>query len=205
MQIGSSVRRLLVAIAIIYFALVPLAVAQVGAGAAITTTNVNMRAGPGTNYAVVAVLHNGDQVFVNRCSRGWCLSDFGRDRGWISDSFLRQLIASPGGGGRPIPDNPNRPNININIGAGGVSIGSGRACFFERDNFRGRSFCLRQGESERNLGRWESRIGSIMIEGRSTTAEICLNRNFGNCSAFNRNTPILNFTMQQSISSVRVR
>lgn len=189
MQMLTLARRMVLAIVIAWFGLAGMAAAQVNAGAAVATTNVNMRAGPGTNYEVVAVLRSGDEVFVNRCRASWCLVDFGRDRGWVSQSFLRQLISSPG---RPPSGGP---------GFGG---GFGRACFFEDANFRGRSFCLRQGEQERNLGRWENRITSISVEGRSTLVEACTDRNFRNCSTFTRDVPILNFMLQQNISAVSV-
>lgn len=187
MQIFKFVRQIAVAVVIAFLAPATIATAQVNSGAAVTTTNVNMREGPGTNYPVVAVLRTGDQVQVNRCRVSWCLVDFGRDRGWVSQSFLRQLISSPGGGNRP----------------GGPGF-AGRACFFEDANFRGRSFCLRQGEQERNLGRWENRITSISIEGRSTVVEACTDRNFRNCNSFTRDVPILNFMLQQNISAVGV-
>jgi SH3-like domain-containing protein len=187
----SIVRGMLLAIAVAYFALASMAAAQVTSGAAITTTNVNMRVGPSTNYQVIAVLRSGDEVSVSRCSSGWCLVDFGRDRGWVSQTFLRPLISSPGGGG-------NRPG-------GPDSGGWGRACFFEDLEFRGRSFCLRKGESDASLGRWENRISSIWVEGRATAVEVCTDRNFRNCSTFHRNVPVLNFMLQQNVSSVRVR
>lgn len=188
----SIVRQMLVAIAIAYFALISIAAAQVTSGVAIATTNVNMRVGPSTNYQVIAVLRSGDEVSVSRCSGGWCLVDFGRDRGWVSQSFLRPLISAPGGGNRP-----GGPDFDFG--------GWGRACFFEDLEFRGRSFCLRQGESDASLGRWENRISSILVEGRATAVEVCTDRNFRNCSTFNRSVPVLNFMLQQNVSSVRVR
>lgn len=192
----AAIRRILLAIVIAYFGLVSIALAQMASGPAIATTNVNMRFGPSTNYQVVAVVRAGEQVQVSRCTGGWCLVDFGRDRGWISQSFLRPLIASPGpipgpGGNRP-------PNWD-------VDTGWGRACFYEAAQFRGRSFCLRQGESDRSLGRWENRISSIAVEGRWTMVEVCTDRNFRNCSTFTRDVPVLNFMLQQNVSSVRVR
>ena len=194
MRIGGFVQRLLLAIALVYLGLTSLAAAQVTSGRAATTTNVNMRVGPGTSYPVVTVLRAGEQVMVSRCRATWCLVDFGRDRGWVAQSLLRPVIST----GRPIPP------IGGPIGGGG-SIGFGRACFYEREHFRGRSFCLDQGESERNLGRWENHIGSIRVEGRFTEAEACTDRNFRNCNTFTRNVPILNFMLQQNVSSVRVR
>lgn len=195
----STVRRILVAIAIVYFGLVSMAVAQMMSGPAIATTNVNMRVGPSTNYQVIAVVRSGDQVAVNRCTGGWCLVDFGRDRGWISQSFLRPLISSPGPGpGQGGGNRPGGPNWDIDMGWG-------RACFYEDVQFRGRSFCLRQGESDASLGRWENRISSIAVEGRSTTVLVCTDRGFRNCSTFTRDVPVLNFMLQQNVSSVRVR
>ena len=35
--------------------------------------------------------------------------------------------------------------------------------------------------------------------------EVCIDRNFRNCSTFTRDVPVLNFMLQQNISSVRVR
>lgn len=189
-----TVRRILLAIVIAYFGAVSGAMGQMSSGPAIATTNVNMRFGPSTNEQVVTVVRAGEQVQVSRCSGGWCLVDFGRDRGWISQSFLRPVIASGGPGG----NRPGGPNWNIDIGLG-------RACFYENVQFRGRSFCLRQGESDRSLGRWENRISSIAVQGRRITVEVCTERNFRNCSTFTRDVPVLNFMLQQNVSSVRVR
>ena len=188
-------RPLLLALAIICLGLVATAQAQNMPGPAVTTTNVNMRVGPGTSYGVVEVLRGGERVEIVRCTGGWCLTDFGRQRGWISQSFLRPVISSPGPGG---------PNWGGGGGGGGGNIAWGRACFYEDLHFRGRSFCLRQGESDRSLGRWENRISSIAVEGRQTWVDVCSDRNFRNCSTFDRNVPVLNFRLQQNVSSVRV-
>jgi uncharacterized protein YraI len=169
---------------------------------AVATSNVNVRQGPGTNYAVVQVLRQGDGVNIVRCSNGWCLVDLRSDRGWVSRSFLRDVIASPGGN-RPGPS----IDLNINIGVGRPSLGGSgrRVCFYEDVNFRGRSFCARPGESQRTLGNWNNRISSIAVEGRSTRVDVCTERNFRNCSTFNGDVPVLNRMLQQNISSLSVR
>jgi uncharacterized protein YraI len=189
MQIFKFGRQFFFAMAIAYFGLASMAAAQVNSGPAIATTNVNMRVGPGTSYPVVTVLRPGDEVVVNRCRVTWCLVDLGRDRGWVSQAFLRPVISNPGR-----PDFGGRP-----------PIASGQACFFENANFRGRSFCLHQGERERNLGRWENRINSITIQGRWTVVKACTDRNFRNCNTFTRDVSILNFMLQQNVSSVSVQ
>jgi hypothetical protein len=197
MAVLKYARRMVVALVLAYLGATALDVAQVSSGAAIVTTNVNMREGPGTNFPVVSVLRSGEQVQVNNCRSNWCLVDFGRDRGWISQSFLRTIIASPG------PGSP-RPPIGGPIFGPGPVIGLGRACFFESADFRGRSFCLRQGEEDNNLGRWDNRITSILIEGRRTSVEACTDRRFRDCRTFVRSVPLIDSRMQQNISAVSV-
>lgn len=52
--------------------------------------NVNLRAGPGTGYAVLAWLPRGTQVNVAGCVAGkpWCDVTWGRRRGWVSAGYL---------------------------------------------------------------------------------------------------------------------
>ena len=204
MKITSLVQSLLFALLV----LVCVGVSSAFAQSAVTTTNVNMRQGPGTNYSVVEVLRGGDSVNIVRCSGSWCLVEQrGGTRGWVSRSFLREVIASPGGGGRPPVVRPGPTiDLNINIGGGrpGVGIGARRACFYEDVNFRGRSFCARPGERRSNLANWNNRISSIAIEGRSTEVEVCTERNFRNCSSFRGDVPVLNRMLQQNISSLLV-
>src|SRR5690606_18048961 len=139
------------------------------------TTNVNVRSGPGTSYAVVDVARAGQQVDVQQCQGSWCyISKPGPD-GWVSANYLR--------GGVTSGTNPGQPSINFGINVpGGPSINFGvgnqpqpprpgprppvvspfaEVCFFDRTRFRGDSFCLDRGESVRNLGSWSDRISSI--------------------------------------------
>jgi uncharacterized protein YraI len=202
MKFITFVRNLLVAAALISGATSLPALAQgVSGGNAVATSNVNVRQGPGTSYSVVDVLRQGDAVSIRRCTNGWCQIDHAGRTGWASRQFLQDVGNRPGN---------NRPgsniSININIGTGGgAAINRGRACFFEQVNFRGRSFCARAGESDRNLGSWDNRISSIRIEGRNTRVDVCTERNFGNCSTFAGNVPVLNRMLQQNVSSFRVR
>jgi hypothetical protein len=191
MHIGRWVCGLALALVASVVLLPSLASAQVISERAIASTNLNMREGPGAEHPVVSVLLAGDAVSVLRCIGTWCLVEFGRNEGWVSQSFLQPLLASAG-------------DLETTIGTGNPT-GPGRACFFEQANFRGPSFCARQGESERDLGNWENRIVSVMVEGRATVVDLCEERNFGDCSSFTGNVPMLDIVLQQNVSSLRVR
>lgn len=61
-------------------------------------TNVNLRNGPGTTYAIVTVIPGGSQVEVSGCRAGWCQVGFQGQDGFI----IATAIAPPGGPGRPV-------------------------------------------------------------------------------------------------------
>jgi len=69
------------------------AVTAVSAGAAfaaVATSSVNVRTGPGTGYRVVDQLSRGESVAVTDQEGGWCeISHRGPD-GWVSCSYLAQ-------------------------------------------------------------------------------------------------------------------
>lgn len=152
-----------------------------GRGNAVATSTVNVRSGPSTRYAVVDVLRTGDNVRISRCTAGWCFIDHRGPSGWVSQNFLRET------GGRP-------------PAAGG---GGRQACFYDDTRFRGRSFCARPGDSDRNLGAWNNRISSISIRG-GMTVQVCTDRDARDCQAFNRDTPTLPRWLDRNISSYRV-
>lgn len=54
------------------------------------TGDVNLRAGPGTNYPVVTTLEAGDRVTIFGCVRGysWCDVNWRGFRGWVSARYL---------------------------------------------------------------------------------------------------------------------
>jgi uncharacterized protein YraI len=86
-RIGAS-RSILAGLALSAALLMP-ALAQ--AAPAFVTSGLNMRAGPGTEYPVVAQLEPGVQVEVFGCLEGygWCDVAIGQDRGWVAGSFLQ--------------------------------------------------------------------------------------------------------------------
>ncbi|WP_181706761.1 SH3 domain-containing protein [Chthonobacter rhizosphaerae] len=78
----------------LFAALVALGVVALPAGASAdpgyTTGDVNLRAGPGTNYPRIAVVRRGSSVEIHGCLRGysWCDVSVGYERGWISSRYL---------------------------------------------------------------------------------------------------------------------
>ncbi|WP_334175259.1 SH3 domain-containing protein [Pseudoxanthobacter sp.] len=65
------------------------------ASPAVTTGNVNLRAGPGTNYPAVGSVPRGASVTIYGCLSGytWCDSSWGSARGWIAAGYLQVVQA----------------------------------------------------------------------------------------------------------------
>ncbi len=65
---------------------------------AIVTTNLNIRTGPGTNYAVIGSIPNGARVDVRGCTSGygWCQVDYAGRYGWASSRYLAVREGSSG-------------------------------------------------------------------------------------------------------------
>jgi hypothetical protein len=87
----------------------------------VITSNVNVRSGPGTGYAVVTAIPSGTQVDVQRCDAGFCYIQGRRVEGWVSAQYLSA-------GGRPV--NPSNPGVSFGFSVGGpggpnINIGVG--------------------------------------------------------------------------------
>lgn len=149
-----------------------------GGNNAVATTSVNVRSGPGTSYPVVDVLRAGQSVRISRCTGGWCSIDQRGPSGWVSQRYL----AETGGGG------------------GGAR---GEAYFYDDTRFRGRSFCARPGDSNRNLGAWNNRISSISVSG-GVRVEACADRNLRDCEVFRSDVSRLPWWLYRNVSSYRI-
>src|SRR5690606_21757915 len=134
------------------------------------TSNVNVRSGPGTNYAVVDTARRGETVDVQRCQGSWCYIVKSGPDGWVSSNYLSA------GGGAPV--NPSQPGLSFGfqVGPDGPSFNFGvgpqpsqppvirpqpprppvvrpqpprqaEVCFYDRSRFRGDSFCMESGDS----------------------------------------------------------
>ena len=49
---------------------------------------LNLRSGPGTQYAVLAVLHEGDPIQVSTSSADWLLANANGHSGWVNRYFI---------------------------------------------------------------------------------------------------------------------
>lgn len=190
--------------------------------AATVTSSVNVRSGPGTNYAVVDTLRAGEEVDVDRCSGSWCYVEKPGPDGWVSSRYLSDDDGIPSGGGISIGGGGNNsdvdvsigfsvPGFNFQIGNGGFNFVPGRpvgrdaeVCFYERPNFRGASFCAEPGDRLARLGSWNDRISSIEVSG-GAQALVCESTNFnGRCVVVSRDVRDLR-AADDRISSIRVR
>lgn len=112
MLIDLMAKRLLVVAA----ALVPLLAGGAVFAAqpvAVATADVNMRAGPGTQYPTVAVIPYGDSVFVFGCTSGttWCDIAWGNARGWVAATYLQVIYR-----GAPVVMNAGvAPRIGVDV------------------------------------------------------------------------------------------
>lgn len=171
---------------------------------AAATTALNVRSGPGTSYRVVATLAPNQIVQVLECNAAntWCRIQDRTLQGWASARYLQ-----PVAGGttpprpRPVPVPPtSQPGFSINTPGFSISIGTpgatppappagprGQVCFFEDFDYRGRSICVREGNSTRFVERfWDNRIRSARVEGR-VEATVCTDSNFGGrCAVIDR-------------------
>ena len=67
--------------------------AGAAAGPATIETNVNLRAGPGGAFDVVAVMPAGSTLDVLKCGNEWCPVMFGHVSGYASRALLKRVDA----------------------------------------------------------------------------------------------------------------
>jgi uncharacterized protein YraI len=178
------------------------------------TSNVNVRSGPGTNYAVIDTVRRGTQVDVQQCQGSWCYVVKSGPDGWVSASYLSA-------GGSPVNPQqpglsfgftvgPNGPSFNIGVGQPRPPVIQpvpepvfGEVCFYDRTRFRGSSFCLESGDSVRNLGDWADRISSI-DNSDGLPVQVCSESGYRNCRTYTTSASSLG-DFDDYIVSIRVR
>lgn len=93
-----------------------------GAGAveaqiAAVSQTVNLRQGPGINYARIAALPRGVSVHIDTCRGGWCQVRSSWGLGWVSGRYLLRGNAGsnyvPGGGAYPRPQTQIYFGLNV--------------------------------------------------------------------------------------------
>ncbi|MBS1167511.1 MAG: bacterial domain protein [Proteobacteria bacterium] len=89
--------------------------AVASASPAQVTANVNLRAGPGTQYYPIVVLPAGAPVELYGCLQGytWCDVSYGRERGWVSSRYLSTFYSGPVYRPRPYR---SVPSLTFNFG-----------------------------------------------------------------------------------------
>lgn len=180
---------------------------------ATATTTLNVRTGPGTNYRVIGALSPNQIVNVVECNAAntWCRVQDRTLSGWASARYLRPIETGPS---RPQPApgqtqpnvgvSVNTPNFSFSFGTGAPSSRSGQVCFFEDFDYRGRSFCVADGDNTRYVGNfWNDRIRSARVEG-NISATVCTGTNYsGRCGVIDRSVRNLGM-LSDNISSYYV-
>ena len=89
-----------------------------------TTAGVNLRTGPGTNYAVQIVVPAGASLYVDSVTNGWAHTGFANYDGYVSSEYLAGL-----GGSSPTVTSNTAPSGNANNGSytitGNVNLRTG--------------------------------------------------------------------------------
>ncbi|WP_052951547.1 SH3 domain-containing protein [Devosia soli] len=184
------------------------------------TSNVNVRQGPGTNYAVVDTVRRGQQVDVQQCQGSWCYIAKPGPDGWISAQYLAAAGGAPVNPGQPgisfgFNLGPNGPNVNIGVGnqqpprpprppvVQPPQPTFGEVCFYDRSRFRGESFCLESGDNVGDLAAWTDRISSIENED-GLAVQVCSEPRYRNCRTYTTSASSLN-DFDDYIASIRVQ
>lgn len=81
-----------------------------------TTSDVNLRGGPGTNYATITVVPGGSDIAVDSYSNGWAHTYYGGYEGYVSTSYISGLGGSTNNTGNT---SSNRYNGNGTTWYGG--------------------------------------------------------------------------------------
>jgi uncharacterized protein YraI len=111
--------------------------AAMAASTAIATTNVNLRAGPSTQYPVVNVVGSGDDVRVYGClsNRSWCDVGYAGQRGWMSSNYLAYVQAGHRYTGSRVVTRIGVPVVSFSFGSYWDDHYKGRSFYRDRDRW----------------------------------------------------------------------
>jgi hypothetical protein len=143
----------------------------------------NIRKGPSSNAKKIGTLAAGASVEVDpdSCTNGFCqlANDFG-PQGWISEDLIEF-------------EEEEEPEEVA------------EACFYDKANFGGQSFCLEAGDIENKLSsKWNDRISSIEISG-DISVDLCTDKNlYGLCGTFYSDVASLSSKLNNKVTSIEV-
>ena len=95
------------------------AVSAGAAFAAVATSSVNVRTGPGTSYGVLDQLYPGEHVAVTDRAGGWCEVSRPGPNGWVSCSYLAGGYDGPRRFNRYDGPYDDGPSVSFSFGIGG--------------------------------------------------------------------------------------
>lgn len=146
---------------------------------AIATTQLNVRSGPGTGFAVVDVLDASERVTMSECQpSGWCYITHDGPDGWVSAAYLAPVPGTVGSGGADcrvvIEIGPGGPSFRLECGA--ISVGGDEpgpepadddvgACFWRNADYGGATFCGGPGTVAQLEGQFNDSISSVRVYG----------------------------------------
>lgn len=175
---------------------------------AIATSAVNVRSGPGTSHARIDALSKGERVDASKCKSGWCyVKHTGRD-GWVSSSYLSGTSNNSRNNNPDVNFSfgigPDGPNFNFSIGDPPIRVPSGRACFYDGNNYNGKSICVGSGHVDGAISPpWNNTISSVRLSGGAHVT-MCSTWFFGGlCHTFTRSSRSLGF-LNNNTSSLKV-
>jgi hypothetical protein len=194
----SIVVRLLAALLLSLFAIIPVDAGQPHGSAAWTTDGWTtytgiVYAGPGTIYGEVGSIEAGVRIRVDRCTEHYCKFHTSGISGWIS-LYSVSFGQKPGGWF-------TGPKFPV---AGGATV-----CFYSGQQYTGSSFCAGPGKVYRDLSLIgeDNKISSIQVDpnGGTGKAILCRDQFFRSyCLVIDANTPHLEGLLDNAASSLRV-
>src|SRR5215207_1600949 len=148
-------------------ALLALSGGVAAAAPAVAEADLNIRAGPGNRYPVVAVVPDGATVDVRRCRGSWCRVAFRGGSGWAKRSYLamRRGAVIRGYAAAPVYVEPEYDTYGYDYGYDyGPTVGFG---FVDGTRIHRRHF---RGRTDFNVGRRDSTPGTRFGGFRGGTA-----------------------------------
>mgnify|MGYP001582329639 CR=1 FL=1 len=139
----------------------------------ITTTNVNFRKGPGTNYAIISTISANTVVDILSTSGDWAKVKYNGQEGYIHTDYLKTYTGESTGGGGSLPSSkPSYSRVKIVVDAGHGGHDAGAVAFGRREKDIALAISKKVNADLKTLG-----FQTIMT--RSTDVYIPLSERYG--------------------------